>query len=504
MWPHGSCATGWGTRVGASPTTRWQVGGHRFLVRRFEHALVRRESRMTAEPLRARSRALMVGAVIAALGLAASAALAFIRPQDKMGDSVIVIGRDSGAMYVVVDEVVHPVMSLASARLIAGQPDDPVTVKESELETRARGALVGIPGSPTSLAVDPDSQTATWTVCDTVDAVGAVVSKTTVLVTDSPVQSRGDVTPLGVDGALLWEYDGSTYLVYDGVRARIDVTDAAVTRALGLDGATPSPVSAALLDSVREAPPVTPPVVAGAGRPTPYPFGGLTVGSVASVDLGDREQFYVALNDGVQPIAPATAQLLRFADSQGRLGVESITPDTLDSAPQTRNPLPVASFPKTVPRLVDVDAEPVACLSWRAQPGANDEAPTTATVEIATGRMLPLLDGERPVELAGADGPGPASDEVFVEPGSGFFVQTTGAGEDITRRDAMFYVADTGVRFGIPDLDSAKALGFGTAAAAPWAIVSLCAPGPVLGRVQARVAHDGIDPDRDASELGGG
>ncbi|GGG14240.1 hypothetical protein GCM10007304_30410 [Rhodococcoides trifolii] len=480
------------------------MGGHRFLVRRLEHALVRRESRMINEPLRSRSRALMVGAVIAALGLAASAALAFVRPQDKMGDAVIVIGKDSGAMYVVDNDVVHPVMSLASARLIAGQPDDPVTVKESELATRARGPLVGIPGSPTSLAVDPGSATATWTVCDKVDPDASAVATTAVLVTDSPVDARGEMVPLGADGALLWEYEGTTFLVYGGVRARIDMANAAVTRALGVDGAVPSPVSAALLDSVREVPPLVPPVVTGAGQPTPYRFGGLTVGSVASVDLGDREQYYVALVDGVQPIAPATAQLLRFADSQGRVGLESITPDTLDSAPQTRNPLPVTTFPENIPRLVDVDAAPVACLSWRAQPVESDQASTTATVEITTGRTLPLDDDERAVDLAGADGPGPALDAVFVKPGSGYFVQTTGVGEDIARRDAMFYVADTGVRFGIPDLESAKALGFDDAAVAPWAIVSLCAQGPALGRSQARVAHDGVDPDRDASELGGG
>ncbi|UGT69152.1 type VII secretion protein EccB [Nocardia gipuzkoensis] len=30
----------------SKPTTRWQVSGYRFLVRRMEHALVRRDVRM--------------------------------------------------------------------------------------------------------------------------------------------------------------------------------------------------------------------------------------------------------------------------------------------------------------------------------------------------------------------------------------------------------------------------------------------------------------------------
>ncbi|NKS96830.1 hypothetical protein GS498_05060 [Rhodococcus hoagii] len=42
--------------MAAQPTTRWQVSGYRFLVRRMEHALVRKDVRM--RPIRCgRSRA---------------------------------------------------------------------------------------------------------------------------------------------------------------------------------------------------------------------------------------------------------------------------------------------------------------------------------------------------------------------------------------------------------------------------------------------------------------
>lgn len=47
--------------MAVTPTTRWQVNGYRFLVRRMEHALVRRDVRMLHDPMRSQSRALAVG-----------------------------------------------------------------------------------------------------------------------------------------------------------------------------------------------------------------------------------------------------------------------------------------------------------------------------------------------------------------------------------------------------------------------------------------------------------
>ena len=45
----------------SKPTTRWQVSGYRFLVRRMEHALVRRDVRMLHDPMRSQSRAYAAG-----------------------------------------------------------------------------------------------------------------------------------------------------------------------------------------------------------------------------------------------------------------------------------------------------------------------------------------------------------------------------------------------------------------------------------------------------------
>ena len=250
--------------MAVTPTTRWQVNGYRFLVRRMEHALVRRDVRMLHDPMRSQSRALAVGVVIASLGLAGCAALALFRPQDKIGDASIVVGKDSGAMFVVMGDTLRPVLNLASARLIVGKPENPVIVKESELDTRPRGALVGIPGAPSALpAGDPAAMTP-WTVCDSIGADGNRSVTTSVIVGETE-SSEGGGTLTG-DQALLASTPDASYLIYDGKRARIDLDDPAVTRALGLEGARPRPVSKGFVNAVPEVPPLAAPVVPGAGR----------------------------------------------------------------------------------------------------------------------------------------------------------------------------------------------------------------------------------------------
>src|ERR1700722_2573619 len=99
---------------------RLHVSGYRFLLRRMEHALVRGDLRMLDDPLRAQSLSLMAGVVVTVIIIAACAILAFLRPPGALGSAQIVMVRDSGALYVRIGDVVHPVLNLASARLIAG------------------------------------------------------------------------------------------------------------------------------------------------------------------------------------------------------------------------------------------------------------------------------------------------------------------------------------------------------------------------------------------------
>ena len=130
------------------PTTRLHISGYRFLLRRIECALLGRDIRDVNEPIRAPAQSLMAGSVLAIILLAGCAVLAVLRPQPALANAPIVMGKQSGALYVRMGETLHPVLNLASARLIMRTSADPQPTSESELSHGKRGPLLGIPGAP--------------------------------------------------------------------------------------------------------------------------------------------------------------------------------------------------------------------------------------------------------------------------------------------------------------------------------------------------------------------
>ncbi|MCP5899191.1 type VII secretion protein EccB, partial [Klebsiella pneumoniae] len=73
--------------------------------------------------------------------------------------------------------------NLASARLIVGSPQTPKVVKDSSLNDKPRGQLMGILDAPENLAQRKDT-VAQWTVCDRhTDDSALSLTKTDVLST---------------------------------------------------------------------------------------------------------------------------------------------------------------------------------------------------------------------------------------------------------------------------------------------------------------------------------
>lgn len=130
-------------------TTKVQVSGWRFLLRRLEHAIVRRDTRMFDDPLQFYSRSIALGIVVAVLILAGAALLAYFKPQGKLGGTSLFTDRATNQLYVLLSGQLHPVYNLTSARLVLGNPANPATVKSSELSKLPMGQTVGIPGAPT-------------------------------------------------------------------------------------------------------------------------------------------------------------------------------------------------------------------------------------------------------------------------------------------------------------------------------------------------------------------
>ncbi|MFI6870136.1 type VII secretion protein EccB [Nocardia sp. NPDC050406] len=479
----------------SKPTTRSQVSGYRFLVRRMEHALVRRDVRMLHDPMRSQTRAFTVGVVLALVVLAGCGVLALLRPQDKMGGSEILIGKDTGAVYVVIDGVVHPALNLASARLAAGEAAKPATVKESELAKKPRGQLLGIPGAPASLNFDDSGQGRTWTVCDALSNDGSRELTTSVLAGDLDLGDKA--SPLAPGAALLVQGRDATYLVYDNQRARVDMNDRAVVDALDIRGMTPRPISEGLLNAIPEVLPIVAPPIPDVGATPAYSLGDHRVGDVVQVRTDDK--YYVVLADGLQPISRLTADLIR--NTYRSTPADTYIAQADRTAAPVSSALRVSHYPATAPSIVDGKDQPVDCLSWQPIPVANDKSDGSMRAELTvlTGHTVPIPDKARLVPFAQADGSGPEADAYYMRPGAGAYVQATGIEPDSQRRDSLFYISDFGVRYGISGLDAAKALGMDPEHVqpepAPWPIIGLLAPGPALSREAAMVAHDGVAPD---------
>jgi type VII secretion protein EccB len=451
----------------ARQSTRLHISGYRFLLRRMDHALVRGDVRMLDDPLRAQSLSLIAGVLLAVIIVAACAILAFLRPPGTLGGAPIVMVRDSGALYVRVGDIVHPVLNLASARLIAGTPANPDLVSAAAIANSKHGPLVGIPGAPSTISAPLGEDESDWAVCD--DATSTTVIAGDVL-SDGFASGRSVlVTPRAESAA-------ATYLLYDGWRAKVDLRDRAVMRALKLDGVTPRLVSRALLDAAPEAPPISAPHIPAAGSPSP--LRGFPVGSVVRADRVAAEEYYVVLARGVQRIGEVAADLIRFTDSQHTGDIETVAPDDIAAAP-ILDTLPVSTFPQRG----GVSSDAVVCARWQiSQSGA--------TTTVLTGDSRPV-DAASSLSLVQADGDGPSVDTISIPRSRSLYVRSIAIAGDLASTGALYFVDESGVVFGLRDEDTAKHLGLtGSPVTAPWPILAHLPRGPELSKDAASIARD--------------
>jgi type VII secretion protein EccB len=452
------------------PTTRLQVSGYRFLVRRMEHALLRGDMRMLHDPMRSQSLSLIVGCVLAIVVVAGCAILAFLRPNAGLGDAVIVMSRDSGALYVRIDDTLHPVLNLASARLVTGSPARPQVVSPADIDKAKRGPLLGIPGAPAVISQPLSDGETAWTVCD---------ATTTTVIAGRIDDSDGRDNQPNVLVTPRSEGPATTYLLYDGWRAQVDLRNPGVVWALRLDGIEPRPVSRALLDAIPEAPPITPPRIPGAGQPGA--IAGMRVGTVVQVTRVDADDYFVVLADGVARIGEVAANLIRTVDSQSSREIASVSPDAISDI-SVADFLPASIFPRRAGTTSGAGAGGVLCAQWRP-----DKPKTTLWL----GDSLPAHSS--PVDLAQADGDGPAVDSVAVPSGRIAYVRAaalTGGRDDA---GPLYLVTDGGVLFGLHDANTAKVVGVqGDPVWAPWPVLTWLPRGPELSRESALVARDSV------------
>jgi len=474
-----------------SLSNRDQNSGHLFYNRRLRAATTRFSVRMKHDD-RKQTAALVLSIVLVAIAAGWMVLLNVLKPSGVVGDSAIIGDRESGAIYARIDGRLYPALNLTSARLATGTAGQPTWVKPAEIAKYPTGPLVGIPGAPAAMPVHRGAVSA-WAVCDT---AGRPRTADKPVVTSIAGQlAGGRATPMAKDAALVVTFERATYVIWGGKRSQIDPADRAVTLSLGLDPGVTVPViiSRALFDGLPATEPLRVPKVPDAGTPSKL-LSGSQVGAVLQAQTaGGGTQFYVLLADGVQKVGGFVADLMRSANSYGSTTPRTVTPDVLVNIPEV-NSLPVDYYPSKRLNFVDSEANPTTCVGW--EKASTDPQ---ARVMIYNGRGLPVPSSmdNRIVRLV-RDDRDPASvvaNQVLVLSGAANFVTSTSGVITSDSRESLFWVSDSGVRFGIAADDSTlRALGLdpGSAVQAPWPLLRTFAAGPALSQQAALVARDTV------------
>ena len=324
-------------------TTKISVSGQRFLRRRLEHAIVRRNTAMWDDPPRFYSRATTYGVIATAVICVAAVLLAHFKPQGSAGADRVLKDTATGQLFVLDNNIVRPVYNLTSARLITGQHNQPRAVKPSQLAAHRRGQIAGIPGAPydTPALAGPNSY---WTVCDTAEHPTSTYPTLDISVlADKPTYSPATSTPLAGTQTVIASYHNHTYLIDSDGRHALDLTNTAVDTAINLPPETvPTPLSEALYNALPAAAPLTLPEIPAAGDPNTFGMDPkLTIGTVITDTTTTDKQFYVITTNGVAKINPATAAALRNTNTYGHLDPPIVPADTITAAPPATYPSPL-------------------------------------------------------------------------------------------------------------------------------------------------------------------
>ncbi|MFD6418338.1 type VII secretion protein EccB [Streptomyces sp. NPDC060194] len=395
-------------------------------------------------------RAVVPGTVVGVVILAGFGAWGMVRPAappdwDERGKNVLIADR-SGTRYVVlhtagVGEQLHPVLNMASARLLVDAADGGVlTVPEAVLDRSRlpRGATLGIPYAPDRL---PDPATVdgrrVWAVCERPVGGGRAVQRAVFVLADG---DRGRVAGRGrlAGSQLLYVQgpDGARYVVdARGTAYRVD-RDARLHTFLAGPGA-PQRVSRDWLATLHRGSPIRfPRLGAPLGAPAGVPTLGEDdrVGTVLVTDAGGRAQHYLVLPRRVAPVSEFTAKLL--LNSPGRGALRRPVPVSAGAFVPGRPFTPERDWPQGAPRAVGAGS---------AQKARDTVCSVLRAVDPRTGRttLATWAGTDFPVALpAGSGG-------TYVTPGSGqlfrqFQGTATGAGP-------VFLVTDTGLRHMVQD-----------------------------------------------------
>ncbi|MDA3647295.1 type VII secretion protein EccB [Saccharopolyspora indica] len=503
--------------MASTPTTKSQVQAYRFVLRRMESALVRKDAVMLHDPMGSHKRATVAGAVLAAIGCIGFLVWGLFGGKGSVPEpGSIIIGKETGAVFVVTsdeqaDKRLIPMLNVASAKLLVmaqggsqGGGAVPTTVvKESALGDFPRGSLTGLVNAPTYLPDAKNIAEPSWAICD----VGQVKDT----LNDARVEAETKVqttviggdgnhgTELGLDQSLYVRDQTSKrdYLIYrvenlpgqphtHVVKSLIRQNETTVLDMYGLRGATPRTISTNMLNAIPEVPALQVPDVPNDGQPLSY-MGNRKVGDVVARTVpGQPDEFYLLLPSGKQKISEGAAAVLH-ASKTSRQDIPNMTGAVTDaSEADSEEQLNLSGFPVAVPSPVTFQQSDTSCLSWK---NVNGNQNITATLNKGTPAA------KAAVKLAQYDGTGPQVDYFYMPAGKAAVVRgaSNEAGAD---SGPIFLVADQGVQYGIKDVGTAQGLGViggaGDIKAGPSWLTRVLPKGDFLDPANASMTYDAV------------
>jgi type VII secretion protein EccB len=320
-----------------------------------------------------------------------------------------------------------------------------------------------------------------WTLCDTVTKPESVAPGLQTAVIARPLLTDGSVGPMRPDQAVLVSYQNNSWLVTDSGRHDIDLTDRAVTSAVGIPvTAKATPISEGLFNALPNAGPWRLPDVPRTGEPNTVGLPpNLVIGAVFKALTEDGEQQFVVLPDGVARINDTTAAALRATNSFGLIAPPSVEASVVAKIPEQVFASPLPEEPLEMQLREDA---PTLCWAWEREPG--DQAPKTAVV---VGRHLPIPAAamNTGIDQIGGDA------TVYIDGGQYIRLQSP----DPRYGESLYYIDPQGVRYGLPNEETGNTLGLTAPKTAPWQVVSLLVDGPVLSKEAALVEHDSLPSD---------
>lgn len=425
-----------------------QLHSHQFTLQRVVGALAMRDPDPVSSPLRRIGGALFAGIMFAVLAVAAVGVYGVLRPGGgdawKQGNAMI-IEKETGARYVYLDNVLHPVLNYTSALLIVGNAQ-PVQVTRAQLVGVARGAPMGIAGAPDPLPGPDQLVTSGWTLCSRPAVPQPGAAPTGV---ESVLRvGAGPASDLFADrGVLAADPSGGLHLLWHGRRYALVDPDL-VMGAFAWSRASATEVSAALLNAV--------PPGADIGR-VPLPTGtrpssvdGFKVGDVVVVanQTGDQN-FGVVLDSGLADVTPVQAGLLVTAGANGGAAPKPMTQGQFVNAPKAASLKPTGDNapPERTPTQVRPAALGGVCATFAPQDGTLLSLAPTA----------PAAAGEIRAQRVAGD-PGLTVDWIAVPPGRGAVVEALASPTATT--GALAIVSDLGLRFAVPSAQVLSTLGY--------------------------------------------